>query len=136
MSNRKYIQTENTIFEKIKNLPTETMKEAGKEECHLAKEAGEIDSNGRALITVIVDGAWCKRSYKTNYNESSGVGCIIGARTMHVLYIGVKNKLCAVYSKYQKKKKKQFLFTNAGKIGTVHPHLWNQILYWKVLKNA
>jgi hypothetical protein len=23
---------------------------------------------------------------------------------MHVLYIGVKNKLCAVYSKYQKKK--------------------------------
>jgi hypothetical protein len=106
MSNRKYIQTENTIFEKIKNLPTETMKEAGKEECHLAKEAGEIDSNGRALITVIVDGAWSKRSYKTNYNESSGVGCIIGARTMHVLYIGVKNKLCAVYSKYQKKKKK------------------------------
>ncbi|CAH1371508.1 unnamed protein product [Tenebrio molitor] len=129
MSNRKYIQTENTIFEKIKNLATETMKEAGKEECHLAKEAGEIDSNGRVLITVIVVGAWSKRSYKTNYNESSGVGCIIGARTMHVLYIGVKYK-------YQKFKKKQFLFTNAGKIGTVHPHLWNQILYWKVLKNA
>jgi hypothetical protein len=29
---------------------------------------------------VVVDVAWSKRSYKSNYNALSGVGCIIGAR--------------------------------------------------------
>jgi hypothetical protein len=55
--------------------------------------------------TVIVDGAWSKRSYKTNYNALSGVASIIGARSKKVLYIGIKNKYCRICEKFAKLKK-------------------------------
>ena len=70
------------------------MIEAGKEEAELAKQCGDV-RNGIPVITVIVDGAWSKRSYKTNYNALSGVASIIGARTKKILYVGVKIKYCA-----------------------------------------
>jgi hypothetical protein len=44
------------------------MIDAGQKDFTLALEAGEIDSNRVAIITVNIDGAWSKRSYKTNYN--------------------------------------------------------------------
>jgi hypothetical protein len=44
------------------------------------------------LQLFICDGAWSKRSYKTNYNAFSGVASIIGARPKKVLYVGIKNK--------------------------------------------
>ncbi|KAK9746457.1 hypothetical protein QE152_g6108 [Popillia japonica] len=72
------------------------MEKAGKEELRLAKEAGDVDERGRGVISVFVDGAWCKRSYKTNYNASSGVAAIIGQRTKRVLFVGVKNKYCCL----------------------------------------
>ncbi|KAF2904432.1 hypothetical protein ILUMI_01741 [Ignelater luminosus] len=52
------------------------MKEAAAEEARLALERGDIDKNGTPVISVIVDGAWSKRSYRTNYNASSGVETI------------------------------------------------------------
>ncbi|EFA13422.1 hypothetical protein TcasGA2_TC010268 [Tribolium castaneum] len=69
---------------------------AGQKERALAIEAGEID-------TVVVDGAWTKRSYKSNYNASSGVATIVGARTKKILYVGVKNKNCKKCMYYKKK---------------------------------
>jgi len=43
------------------------------EERELALEAGEVDENGIPMCTVVADGQWCKRSYKTMYNALSGV---------------------------------------------------------------
>jgi len=50
---------------------------AGKEEGGLAIERGDVDQYGRPKIAVVVDGAWSKRSYRTNYNALSGVVSII-----------------------------------------------------------
>jgi len=49
------------------------MKKAGVEERELALEAGEVDENGIPMCTVVADGQWCKRSYKTKYDALSGV---------------------------------------------------------------
>ncbi|RZC38297.1 hypothetical protein BDFB_014692, partial [Asbolus verrucosus] len=56
----------------VKDLATEEMRDA-------AVEAGDV-KNGTSEIAVIVDGAWSKRSYRSNYNVLSGVGCIVGGR--------------------------------------------------------
>jgi hypothetical protein len=102
MSQNKYNKCESAVIDKIEELAHEEMIEAGKEEYNLAIEAGEVDSDGIPYITVTVDGAWSKRSYKSNYNALSGVGCIIGARTKKVLYVDVKNKFCKICKIYEK----------------------------------
>ncbi|XP_025831573.1 uncharacterized protein LOC112904802 isoform X2 [Agrilus planipennis] len=66
----------------------DNIRRAGEEEYRLAVELGEVDSTGIPNIAVVADGAWCKRSYRTNYDASSGVGCIIGKRTGKLLYLG------------------------------------------------
>jgi len=48
------------------------MEEAAKEEAQLAILAGNVDSDGTPLVTVVADGSWCKRSYRTMYNSLSG----------------------------------------------------------------
>jgi hypothetical protein len=60
------------------------MKLAGIEEAKLAVQNGDVDDQGRALVTVVADGAWSKRSYKSNYNASSGVASIVGYKTKYV----------------------------------------------------
>lgn len=91
------------MFEQISNVINdvawEKMKEAGEEEAKLAKNAEDVTDDGIPVITVLVDGAWSKRSYRTNYNALSGVGCIIGVRTKKVIFVGVRNKYCKICSK-------------------------------------
>lgn len=65
-------------------------------EIRLARDRGDLDSAGNALITVICDGSWGKRSYGKGYSSLSGCAAIIGAVTKKVLYFGVKNKYCHV----------------------------------------
>jgi hypothetical protein len=48
------------------------------------------------VVTVVADGAWSKRSYKSNYNASSGVASIVGYRTKKYLFMSVRNKYCAI----------------------------------------
>lgn len=50
---------------------------AAKEEIQLAISAGEIDTNGTPVISVVADRSWCKRSYRTTYNSLSGAVSII-----------------------------------------------------------
>lgn len=64
------------------------------EEIRLAKEDGQIDSSGNALISVEFDGSWGKRSYGKNFSSLSGCAAIIGLRTGKILYSDVKNKYC------------------------------------------
>jgi hypothetical protein len=72
------------------------MIDTGQKNFRLALEAGEIDSKRVATITVNIDGAWSKCSYKTNYNALSGVASIIGTRSKKVLYVGIR----LYYNKY------------------------------------
>lgn len=49
------------------------MEIAANEEKEIAIERGDVDLDGIPLLTVIVDGSWAKRSYKSNYASLSGV---------------------------------------------------------------
>lgn len=73
MSYRKYDKYHSKMATLLQNTAWTEMEKAGQEEAKIAKEIGSVDRNGVPLITVIADGAWCKRSYNVNYNASSGV---------------------------------------------------------------
>ncbi|KAF5292866.1 hypothetical protein FQR65_LT11118 [Abscondita terminalis] len=105
MSSNTYNSYENSLSPLIKENSFESIIEAGKKEKQLAIEAGDVDIDGVPYISVIVDGAWCKRSYKTNYAASSGVAAIIGVKTKQILYVGIKNKYCQYCEKYVRSKK-------------------------------
>lgn len=72
-----------------------SMQEAAKEESAEAIASGDV-KDGIPVLTVVADGCWSKRSYKTNYSASSGVAAIIGCKTGKVLYMDVKNKNCVI----------------------------------------
>lgn len=48
------------------------MKQAGEEEKQIAIKCGNVNSDGIPMCTVIADGQWSKRSYKTKYDALSG----------------------------------------------------------------
>ncbi|KAJ6643034.1 hypothetical protein Bhyg_07990 [Pseudolycoriella hygida] len=62
----------------------------------LAKANGEVDSKGNALIQVITDGSWGKRSYGRHFSSLSGCTVIIGLRTNKIIYFDVRNKYCHI----------------------------------------
>ncbi|CAG9132575.1 unnamed protein product [Plutella xylostella] len=55
------------------------------------------------MIPVTGDACWSKRSYGTNYCASSGAGAIVGMYSKKVLHYGVKNKVCTICSRANKK---------------------------------
>lgn len=75
-------------------LAEEQSLEALYEEIELAIAAGDIDSKGNALIAVIADGGWGKRSYGKKFNSLSGCAVLIGLRTKKIVFFGVRNKYC------------------------------------------
>lgn len=106
MSERKYQKIEEKVGNDIISTAEATMKEAIDEEKEAAFKRGDVDTDGFALITVVTDGVWGKRSYG-NGNFSSMVGCatIIGFHTKKVLWMDVKNKYCLVCVRNATKKK-------------------------------
>lgn len=48
------------------------MKRMDEEEKKIALECGEVDVNGISIITIVADGQWSKRSYRTKYDALSG----------------------------------------------------------------
>lgn len=66
------------------------------EEVLLATAAGDIDAKGNALIAVIADGGWAKRSYGKKFNSLSGCAVLIGVRTKKVVFFGTRSKYCHV----------------------------------------
>ena len=97
MTKRSFIAAERKIGEWWWTLLKDSMKLAGEEEKAIAINKKKYDQ-GIPAITVIVDGGWSKRTHKHSYNAKSGVGIIIGKETGKILFMGVRNKYCAVCS--------------------------------------
>ena len=95
MTKKSFMATERRIGEWWWNHLQESMKSAGEMEKTIAISQNRYHQ-GVPAITVIVDGGWSKRSHKHSYNAKSGVGIIIGKATGKILYMGVRNKYCAV----------------------------------------
>lgn len=94
MSYSTYYGLDRKFQKKVWQLAKKLEEEALMEEIRLAKESGEVDSAGNALITVEFDGSWGKRSYRKNFSSLSGCAAIIGLRTGKIIYSDVKNKYC------------------------------------------
>lgn len=73
MSNSTYQKMHSEVLKHTEVAAMDAMIVAGKEEAEMAIKEGSINENGVPLITVIADGAWSKRSYKSGYNALSGV---------------------------------------------------------------
>ncbi|XP_076655252.1 uncharacterized protein LOC143360365 [Halictus rubicundus] len=70
---------------------------AAEEEKRLAIERGDVLPCGIPHIPVVADGCWMKRSYGTGrLNSPAGIGTIIGYYSKKVLFLGSRNKNCAV----------------------------------------
>ncbi|XP_070529851.1 uncharacterized protein [Cardiocondyla obscurior] len=95
MSEPIYITYRESLVDDFQETAMKNMKESGEVERNIAIERNDL-INGIPYITVIVDGSWMKRSYGNTYNSLSGVGAIIGYHTRKVLFVGVRNKFCAI----------------------------------------
>lgn len=74
MSNTTFSRHHNSLSNSIHNLAWEEIRKAGEEEKKLAIAAGDVDvDDGIPFCTVVADGQWSKRSYKTKYDALSGV---------------------------------------------------------------
>lgn len=49
------------------------MIQTGEEERRIALNCGDVDIDSTSMCTIVADGQWSKRSYKTKYDASSGV---------------------------------------------------------------
>lgn len=73
MSNSTYNSVLSTMSDNIHQAALKEMIIAGKEEKELSLRAGNVDDDGVPMCTVVADGQWSKRSYKTKYDAMSGV---------------------------------------------------------------
>ncbi|XP_067216539.1 uncharacterized protein [Linepithema humile] len=102
MSESTYITFRDNIVDDFQKTAMENMKMAGEIEKQLALERNDI-INGIPYITVVADGSWMKRTYGNAYNSLSGIGAIIGYYTKKVLFVGVRNKFCAICDMAERK---------------------------------
>jgi len=72
LSSNTYKKEHDKISEGYEIAATKEMELAAREEAQLAIELGEVGPDGIPHITVVADGSWCKRSYRTQYNSLSG----------------------------------------------------------------
>ncbi|KAJ8876906.1 hypothetical protein PR048_021355, partial [Dryococelus australis] len=82
----------NNLSAVIKEVSWQKMQ--AEEKAALAIQAGEVGDGGIPVIAVVTDGAWSRRSYRTNYNVLSGAR-IIGAKTK-VLFASTRNSYCYI----------------------------------------
>lgn len=93
-SSRTFDKIQENIADLWEETAMEEMAKAAEEEKELAIECGDVTADGTPLVTVVCDGVWAKRSYRSNYNSMSGAAAIVGFKTKKVLYLSVRNKFC------------------------------------------
>jgi len=96
LTKRSFMAIEKCIGDWWRTLLSNSMKQAGEEEKAIAVSKHNYQDGDIPSVTVIVDGGWSKRAHKHSYNAKSGVGIIIGKQTRKILFMGVRNKYCAV----------------------------------------
>ncbi|XP_060881668.1 uncharacterized protein LOC132953151 [Metopolophium dirhodum] len=104
MASCTYLLVQEFINKRIHDVVEAQMKIAGEEERRLAIEAGSVDIDGIPMCTVVADGQWSKRSYKTKYDALSGVATIIGYRSRKILFVGIRNRFCVICQRAKNKK--------------------------------
>ncbi|KAL4107804.1 hypothetical protein QTP88_018094 [Uroleucon formosanum] len=72
LSSTGFLRVQTEVAEIVHATAWDEMKKAGEEERRLAIESGSLGVNGTSIITVVTDGQWFKRSYKTKYDVLSG----------------------------------------------------------------
>lgn len=72
MSSNTYTKEHDYVTSMWEQTALQEMEKAAMEEKRLALEANDVDPDGIPFLTVVVDGCWGKRSYKTNYSSLSG----------------------------------------------------------------
>lgn len=72
MSKNKFLKEQEKLTDAWKATAVTEMELAASEEKQLAIQRGDVDSEGIPLLTVVVDGSWAKRSYRTNFSSLSG----------------------------------------------------------------
>lgn len=77
MSENTYSIHHAIVSEGWEETAMEEMRVAAEEEATLARERGDVDSQGVPLLTVVADASWAKRSYRTNFTSLSGVVSIL-----------------------------------------------------------
>ncbi|KAJ8888350.1 hypothetical protein PR048_007840 [Dryococelus australis] len=104
MSKQTFLKHMKKVSEAIDDASLQSMLDAAEEEKAITIRDGNVDSVGVPMCTVADDGAWCKQSYKTNYDSLSGAylaqnllyfcmdrfcfqASIFGFKTVKVLYI-------------------------------------------------
>ncbi|XP_022908270.2 uncharacterized protein [Onthophagus taurus] len=112
MTQRRYNNIHTNLLEVVETVVSKQLKDAGEEEVAIAKGKGDVDDHGVALVSVVSDGAWSKRSYRTNYNAASGVGVIIGEATKKILHIGVRNRYCRICTEHFTNRRTHKCFKN------------------------
>lgn len=95
MQKQMYSKMEEFFGKEMRAHLASSMLQVAEEEKQHAVEANSYHQ-GIPSITVVVDGGWSKRSHKHSYNAKSGVAVIFGSHTKKLLFIGVRNKFCAV----------------------------------------
>jgi hypothetical protein len=73
MSENTYSSYHAMVSEGWEATAMDEMRAAAEEEAMLARQRGDVDSQGVPLITVVADASWAKRSYRTNFSSLSGV---------------------------------------------------------------
>lgn len=73
MSGNTFQKNQSFLAPLIKSTAWSEIERAAREERRIAVQKGNADSDGIPYITVVADGAWCKRSYRTSYDALSGV---------------------------------------------------------------
>lgn len=96
MSSNTYQSILSSVGNVVHASAWDEMKKAGDEEREIALKNGILDEDGIPMCTVIADGQWSKRSYKTKYDAFSGAATIIGYNTRKVLFVGIRNRYCSI----------------------------------------
>lgn len=100
LNDKRFKRVHDELHGQWTKVALEAMEKAAERERTAAIAEGRVTADGIALIDVIVDGCWSKRSYKC-FNAASGVAAIIGRRFGEVLFIGVRNKYCCICARAQ-----------------------------------
>jgi hypothetical protein len=103
MSNDLFKKKQQKLSQHYLSAAQKSMIDAVFEETNLALEHGDFKEGETPLLTVIVDGCWSKRSYRTNYSALSGFASIIGFYSKKVLWYGVRNKYCVTCARTKNK---------------------------------